>query len=180
MKIHLGELSEHESTLDIGADHAWALDAAARTDEHSDKSPRGFSATFSFRKVDGLITVAGSIHTVLRLLCSRCTLAFEQATSPSFSMLYSRDPDLTRKESGRSASADADVCLLGSDELDLAEIVAEQLQLQVPCQPLCRSDCKGLCQSCGANLNEAACACDRRARAKSPFASLAGYGAAKG
>jgi uncharacterized protein len=38
-------------------------------------------------------------------------------------------------------------------------ILIEQLQLNVPMKPLCRPDCKGLCQECGADLNEGACSC---------------------
>jgi uncharacterized protein len=35
----------------------------------------------------------------------------------------------------------------------------EQMYLALPMKPLCRDDCRGLCPTCGANLNLAACGC---------------------
>lgn len=46
-------------------------------------------------------------------------------------------------------------------EIDLSSAVREQILLSVPASPLCREDCKGLCPSCGRDLNEGECGCDR-------------------
>jgi uncharacterized protein len=35
----------------------------------------------------------------------------------------------------------------------------EQFYLSLPMKPLCRADCRGLCPSCGTNLNRGACDC---------------------
>lgn len=43
--------------------------------------------------------------------------------------------------------------------VDLGEAIREYALLEMPMQPLCRSDCKGLCPTCGADLNEGPCAC---------------------
>ncbi|HEV8573971.1 MAG TPA: DUF177 domain-containing protein [Dehalococcoidia bacterium] len=43
--------------------------------------------------------------------------------------------------------------------LDLRQALREYLLMAEPLKPLCRPDCQGLCPSCGANLNEASCAC---------------------
>jgi uncharacterized protein len=43
--------------------------------------------------------------------------------------------------------------------IDLAPIVREEGILAVPIHALCRPDCKGLCDQCGRNLNQAACEC---------------------
>jgi uncharacterized protein len=44
-------------------------------------------------------------------------------------------------------------------KLDLAPPVYDQVVLAFPVQPLCRSDCAGLCQVCGGNRNETPCGC---------------------
>ena len=44
-------------------------------------------------------------------------------------------------------------------ELDAAGLLWEQLVLALPAHVLCRPDCKGLCATCGADLNLAPCAC---------------------
>jgi uncharacterized protein len=43
--------------------------------------------------------------------------------------------------------------------LDLASLLWEEFSLALPDKPLCRSDCKGLCPSCGHNLNLGQCGC---------------------
>jgi uncharacterized protein len=48
---------------------------------------------------------------------------------------------------------------LEGDLLDLADLVRDALILELPLAPLCRDDCKGLCVTCGADLNEADCGC---------------------
>jgi len=45
--------------------------------------------------------------------------------------------------------------------LDLTEVVRQNLLLATPTSPLCRPDCHGLCPTCGANLNEEPCSCQR-------------------
>lgn len=47
------------------------------------------------------------------------------------------------------------------DYLDVTEEVRQQLLLALPPQPLCRDNCKGICASCGKNLNKGACACHK-------------------
>jgi len=54
---------------------------------------------------------------------------------------------------------DLDITYLSEDFIDLADVLTEQLQLQVPFQPLCREACKGICSNCGADLNQGRCAC---------------------
>lgn len=43
--------------------------------------------------------------------------------------------------------------------IDLGPLVRELSLLAVPIKVLCRPDCLGLCQECGANLNEGECGC---------------------
>jgi uncharacterized protein len=49
---------------------------------------------------------------------------------------------------------------VGPDEVvDLSEIIRQQLVLALPIAPRCREECRGLCPSCGADLNAGRCAC---------------------
>lgn len=66
---------------------------------------------------------------------------------------------------------DLDITYLSEDTIDLKAVLTEQLQLQVPFQPLCREDCKGICFNCGADLNVGRCACAKVTKAN-PFAAL--------
>ncbi len=48
---------------------------------------------------------------------------------------------------------------LRNDHLDLAPLAREVLLLDLPLAPLCAPDCRGLCPSCGADLNRGDCQC---------------------
>jgi uncharacterized protein len=41
--------------------------------------------------------------------------------------------------------------------IDLQPLVREYALLEIPINPLCRPDCKGLCIECGENRNELDC-----------------------
>jgi uncharacterized protein len=44
-------------------------------------------------------------------------------------------------------------------DLDMRPAIREQWLLSVPCFALCREECKGLCATCGADLNAGPCEC---------------------
>ena len=46
------------------------------------------------------------------------------------------------------------------DSLLLEDVLREQVLLSLPVRTLCKPDCKGLCQRCGANRNSQACSCE--------------------
>jgi uncharacterized protein len=48
---------------------------------------------------------------------------------------------------------------LGTDTLDLAPLARDAVLLGLPMALLCREDCQGLCDRCGADLNDGPCPC---------------------
>ena len=62
--------------------------------------------------------------------------------------------------------------------IDLAEPINDAIVMDTPFVVLCQPDCKGLCPSCGANLNEGPCGCAAEAEMdwvdnpENPFAAL--------
>lgn len=44
-------------------------------------------------------------------------------------------------------------------EVSLSGLLWEEFLLALPVKPLCSTGCKGLCPSCGSNLNTSSCAC---------------------
>jgi uncharacterized protein len=144
---------------------------------------RAIEAHISLRNVDNVIVVSGDVKTYIQLVCSRCATLFKMDCDPHFSALFCNDPVMAGvghleegkpagqnkgfarhahdKEADRLAESgkDLDITYLSEDFIDLKELVTEQLQLQVPFQPLCKKDCKGMCSNCGADLNVGRCAC---------------------
>ena len=54
---------------------------------------------------------------------------------------------------------DPDLYILEGDEIDLDEILSTCFVLDMETKFLCDEDCKGLCSSCGQNLNLGPCKC---------------------
>lgn len=54
---------------------------------------------------------------------------------------------------------DFNTLVVADEALETRPIVLEQLQLNIPMKPLCRTDCKGLCPRCGADRNAGECSC---------------------
>ena len=48
---------------------------------------------------------------------------------------------------------------LKNDTVDLSKMVDDLVAINLPVSFLCKEDCKGLCPSCGTNLNEGQCKC---------------------
>lgn len=51
--------------------------------------------------------------------------------------------------------------LVEQGQLDVDELVVSDILLSLPMKHLCRPDCKGLCPTCGRNLNEGPCGCKK-------------------
>jgi len=95
--------------------------------------------------------------------CSRCLAPLDRPLAVESQFLGSKDADLVGRGSHQLGSQDLDVVFLPEDNLDEAELVREQFELQAPMRPLCVEDCKGLCPSCGKNWNKGPCHCQPEA-----------------
>ncbi|MBC8535103.1 YceD family protein [Feifania hominis] len=52
--------------------------------------------------------------------------------------------------------------LIENNTVDLDDLTVTHIILNLPMKHLCREDCKGLCPTCGKDLNDGPCACDHR------------------
>ena len=103
--------------------------------------------------VDGVL-VRGALTVALRLECARCLEPLEEEVATDVVELYS-DPE-------RTAVATEDLeegYEVREGHIDLDGLLRDALAPTAPTQPLCRAECAGLCDQCGANLNEHACGC---------------------
>ena len=118
------------------------------------------------REVGEGVFVRGRLRTTVRLACRRCLSSVEQPVDDTVDLLFDTlGPD--------EEEAEGEVYPLPArgDELDLREAVREQLLLRAPQFALCREECRGLCPSCGADLNQGECGCVPEAAA-SPWDAL--------
>lgn len=85
--------------------------------------------------------------------CRRCMAPVESAVSGEAHFLYADADDENADE--------PDVFPVGASGtiVDLRPALREQWLLEAPALPLCRPDCRGLCPTCGADLNAGPCGC---------------------
>ena len=85
--------------------------------------------------------------------CDRCSTDFTR----EMDMLFEHKLAQTLVDDGND-----DYIETPDFKLELDEVVISDILLSLPQKNLCKTDCKGLCQSCGKNLNEGECTCDKR------------------
>ena len=99
---------------------------------------------------DEIIILNANLKGNLELICSRCLDTF----------IYPIDIDIEERFTGNETLEDEEVILVNGDIIDITEIVEKAIISTLPIKRLCKEDCKGLCQSCGANLNKEECSCN--------------------
>jgi DUF177 domain-containing protein len=113
--------------------------------------------------VEGQIRISGELHTRLELVCARCLEPVFEEVSRDFDLFYRPLKSITREEEVRLKLDDTEIAFFEGDGLFLADVLAEQVLLAIPMKAICRSDCRGLCPQCGANLNTDECRCEAHA-----------------
>ncbi len=82
----------------------------------------------------------------MSIICDKCLCNFSKNFnfSSSFNLLdYIKEDD----------------SIFEMDKLDLDEIVRSYIILELPSRFVCSENCKGLCHTCGCNLNIDNCGC---------------------
>ena len=100
----------------------------------------------------GVLTLHGSIRSLLRCRCDRCAGEFDRPVDIPLEVTLASE--LEDEES-------PDFYLLEGDELDLEDLLETSFILETDTRFLCREDCKGLCPRCGADLNLGPCGCKK-------------------
>jgi uncharacterized protein len=98
------------------------------------------------------ILVRGRLETALTEACSRC---LRPAVAPLVVEIEDEALPSIDVETGLPVDArdEPDVLrLTDHHELDLEPVVRDAISLAEPIAPLCRPDCPGLCETCGADL----------------------------
>jgi uncharacterized protein len=104
--------------------------------------------------------VEGEIAAGIEIDCTRCLEPIERSLQVPFSASYTAPENYTAEKEAELQPDDLDLSISEDDRIDLKELVREQILLNLPEQVLCREDCKGLCQKCGANRNLIDCKCE--------------------
>ncbi|MHB0868217.1 MAG: YceD family protein [Chloroflexota bacterium] len=105
------------------------------------------------------ILVTGTLTHEVEAACSRCLETFVRTQTIEIDDEFVPVVDVDSGV-GLPEPDDVDAFRLTPDHLlDLSEAIRQYAIVESPLQPLCEEGCKGLCSSCGANLNLGACDC---------------------
>lgn len=163
MKIYLQEiLEDRDHKVIFSENDEWFRTLVEGLDETRFPLPeRTLSGEAALRRVDDTYLLDGKVNLPASLCCSRCAQDVIHPVQHQFHLLF--------KE---GEVDDSEIIPLEHDYIELDDIISEQISLQLPLQPLCREDCKGLCDQCGADMNTQSCQCVPQGMHNQPFAPL--------
>jgi uncharacterized protein len=114
------------------------------------------------RQETGRYRVSGRLTGELELTCGRCLEPFNLAVATDFDLRYVPRVENTGEGEKQVQEDDLATAFYADEQIDLSELISEQFHLALPMKPLCSEPCKGLCPSCGTNLNTGSCDCSRK------------------
>ncbi|MBQ6855913.1 MAG: DUF177 domain-containing protein [Lachnospiraceae bacterium] len=103
------------------------------------------------------ISLSGSTAVTLSIPCARCL----EPVNYTCELIFDDELDMKVSDEERVKNLDEQSYLTGYN-LDADQLVCNELTLSLPMKVLCKEDCKGICNRCGANLNIETCDCDTR------------------
>ncbi len=89
--------------------------------------------------------------------CDRCV----EDVPKEFDINVSKEIDLNLTDEDRIEQLD-EMPYIDDTCLDVEKFVYNELLVNLPMKVLCKSDCKGICNRCGVNLNSQSCDCDTK------------------
>lgn len=158
MRLDLTEIAQH-----VGKQMSYEVDepASSITDVEVLRPIRG---SLRFTNTGDLLLVRGFLHTSVELECSRCLRLFEmplrceveeQVELRALAARPFEHPQVT------IIPEEGDTLFLDGNILDLTELIRQMLLVSLPIKPLHDEACKGLCPTCGKDLNEGECSCEK-------------------
>ncbi len=110
--------------------------------------------------LEGVIRINGQLETKMEMVCARCLEPVHEEVQRDFDLFYQPLPKSAKPEEERLKDDDTEIGFFQGEGLFLADVLKEQVLLALPMKVICQSDCRGLCASCGANLNHEECRCE--------------------
>jgi uncharacterized protein len=121
-----------------------------------------FQGTLSVgRTPQGLIT-KGKFSADTQLECVRCLTKYTHPIQFKITELYAFN---------QNSVTESGLLLPEDSHIDIQPLVRDYALLEIPINPICKPDCKGLCPVCGENLNKTDCG-HRPTNDDSPFSVL--------
>ncbi len=147
MKIRLNSLTEGQQNIEVRLSQE-----ELEIDDPNFQSK--IVVELSIDKEISGIHIKGRVHTKALFACDRCLSDYDLKLDTDFEVMLSY---LAQE----SAETDDSIIPINEKtmEVDISQQILDALLLAIPMKKICRKDCKGLCDVCGANLNLETCSC---------------------
>jgi uncharacterized protein len=150
LKVDLGQL-ERKGRIRIDVDVA-ADDSV--WDDLTVRLAGPVEVTLDVQKTGPDVLVRGDFRARVHEQCRRCLQPLVCTADDEVTLVYQRglsDSEAEAREVYTIGSA--------SQEVDLGPALREHLLLAAAGYPVCDESCRGMCASCGTNLNDGSCGC---------------------
>lgn len=135
------------------------------------EGPAVLDLDLMLRKSEGTVLVEGQLKGRFPIQCSRCLGPCEVQVHDEAVRFVYLPPTSRQPEELELDADDLDTSSHDGEAVDLLPLVRDHLLLGIPIKPLCREDCLGLCQVCGADRNIDPCSCSEGPDVKTPWVS---------
>ena len=166
MKLLFTDLEQSETTYPLVDDGWFPVDELTLVD-----GPVGLTKAALTGSNEAV--VKGRVECTVLSSCDRCCTEVKLNLTADFvyiCMIGSEEYEQGHQET-ECRQEDYNKLYLKEPVIDLGELYREQVYLSIPSQVLCSESCEGLCQICGADLNQLSCDCEQ-INHESPFAVL--------
>lgn len=113
----------------------------------------------------GLVAM-GSVTAALSTECSRCLEPFEMSIAGVIEAFFTTADRASDLPEGQEWSP------IQGEAVDLLPGVLAAILVELPIAPVHSVDCRGICPTCGCDLNESPCECPSVSRDSNPFEAL--------
>jgi DUF177 domain-containing protein len=112
-------------------------------------------------KLRDQLVFQGEFIVPVKLVCARCIQQFERQIKSDLVFIVKFIPVQSEEIMDDNDDSD-DFYILpeGTLEFDFQPLIRDRVILNVGLKPLCNESCRGICQSCGKDLNKEDCKCN--------------------
>jgi len=113
------------------------------------------------RKADE-VDLCGQLRTKIAVACGRCLKSVESPIDLEFSERFTPAVSWKDEEQHELSEKDLNLAAFDGEAIELDDLVREEIILALPGHVLCDEGCRGLCPTCGVDLNVGSCDCASR------------------
>lgn len=122
----------------------------------SEEFTRSIHIVYDCNKIGDEVFITTLLSTAVDLTCDVCLDQFQLHLKEKVEIVLTTDSELVERD-------EEDIYLItdASTNVDITDSIRQTLVLAIPFKKKCKETCKGLCETCGANLNYEQCSCSQ-------------------